>query len=83
MGKHNMEVHQLAHKIHAMAATTYYRSRIYINARERFMAVKIENVQRLDKIEQRREIAAFTAYCEAAGLRIKKMRSHLIIEVKG
>lgn len=50
-------------RAHAMAA--YWRSRTYINAREKFIVVKVEKPQKADLLQNTKELAAMEAFVKA------------------
>lgn len=72
--------HSLADKVYADATSAYMRSRVYKNFRKGFIAVKVEAVQRADKMAS--EVDVLNAFCADNGIEIVSVGEHLIYRIK-
>ena len=79
---HSIVLRTAASRVAGLAAIAYSRSKVYTNLRDNFIAVKVNNVQRLDKIEHGTAIATLVAHCTARDYDVKYVRNNVIIHIK-
>lgn len=58
----------------------YFRSRVYRNYRENFIAVKVDKPTTADKVSK--EVAALTTYCTSNGIDVVTTKSNIIYRIK-
>ncbi len=62
---HTAAKRALATNLRAYAMAAYWRSRTYINAREKFIVVKVEKPQKADLLQNAKELAALESFVKA------------------
>lgn len=68
-------------KLRELARNAYFRSRTFLNARDRFIAVKIDRPQKADLLQNGNELTALNQFVIANGIEVVGSRHSLIFRL--
>lgn len=57
-----------AQALKELARCAYFRSKVYLNAREKFLVIKVDRPHLADKLQNTKELAALHAYTVSIGI---------------
>ncbi len=72
---------KLASQVKELACVAYFRSRTYLNAREKFISVKVERPQLADAIQQADELAKLKKLVDANGVEMVATKTSLLFRI--
>ncbi len=72
---------KLATQIKELACVAYFRSRTFLNAREKFIAVKVERPQLADALQQADEVARLKKLVDANGVEMVATKTSLLFRI--
>jgi hypothetical protein len=67
-------------ELHSLAKAAYFRSRVFLNYRENFIAIKVERPNRADLVSK--EVAEFEQFCKDNSIDTVKTATAIIYRIK-
>lgn len=78
---HSVENQRLSYKLSQALSAAYFRSKVYVNAREKFIAVKVSKPQKADILQQPNEIALCEKIVKDNGIEVLQTKTSLLFRI--
>jgi hypothetical protein len=71
----------IAVKLKQHAVDTFFRSKVYLNARDKFITVKVDRPHMADKLQNAKQLAAMNAFVVANGAEVAETNNALLFRI--